>query len=269
MRILSAQDRCLICLKKGHAKNKCYSGLRCTICEGDHNRIICTRGAANREILRMGEISCIGRYVPEITVGKNESECGSNVISIAGGKRKEGPKEMVSQLDIPIANPIGNCEEISEKSRTNCNSGKEKNMPKGTANIAMGGDNEKVEADNVPTQIWLKPEYMLIVNKRMKAKRKSVADDDLPNLASKRLRLGGGPEIKLNQVQTEVIERAENDKEIKIDVNEGMVTQHKFGGLGPKKKKRKKVMHQRIRKSSGMKKLIMFRWRRSLLAQII
>nr|CAD2206059.1 unnamed protein product [Meloidogyne enterolobii] len=43
MRMLSEQNRCLLCLKKGHAKIDCRNKIRCNVCNGDHNRIICPK----------------------------------------------------------------------------------------------------------------------------------------------------------------------------------------------------------------------------------
>nr|CAD2195452.1 unnamed protein product [Meloidogyne enterolobii] len=43
MSILSEQNRCLICLRKGHAKIDCNVKYSCGICKGDHNKIICPK----------------------------------------------------------------------------------------------------------------------------------------------------------------------------------------------------------------------------------
>jgi hypothetical protein len=119
---LSAQDRCLICLKKGHAKNKCFSGLSCTTCEGDHNKIICIkRAVANKDSLKRRALSLIGGEVQEMSSGKNnEVASWGNIISVYGRKRDERTKEIASQLDIPIANSIENCEGKSQRLKLKC-----------------------------------------------------------------------------------------------------------------------------------------------------
>ena len=44
MKILSEQNRCLLCLKKGHAKINCHMKIRCNCCGGSHNKVVCTKG---------------------------------------------------------------------------------------------------------------------------------------------------------------------------------------------------------------------------------
>jgi len=44
MKILSEQNRCLLCLKKGHVKSNCNLKICCNSCKGNHNRVVCTKG---------------------------------------------------------------------------------------------------------------------------------------------------------------------------------------------------------------------------------
>ena len=43
MKILSEMNRCLLCLKKGHAKANCRMSICCEICKNKHNKLVCTK----------------------------------------------------------------------------------------------------------------------------------------------------------------------------------------------------------------------------------
>uniref|UniRef100_A0A914NU44 CCHC-type domain-containing protein n=1 Tax=Meloidogyne incognita TaxID=6306 RepID=A0A914NU44_MELIC len=45
MKILSEQNRCLSCLKRGHTKMNCRQKMKCNSCGIiGHNKIVCTKG---------------------------------------------------------------------------------------------------------------------------------------------------------------------------------------------------------------------------------
>nr|CAD2200436.1 unnamed protein product [Meloidogyne enterolobii] len=57
-KILSEQNRCLLCLRKGHTLENCESRINCNICRERHNKLICPKlykNGENKKDFRKGE----------------------------------------------------------------------------------------------------------------------------------------------------------------------------------------------------------------------
>ncbi|KAL7079287.1 hypothetical protein ACQ4LE_001128 [Meloidogyne hapla] len=93
-KILSEQNRCLLCLRKGHAVSNCVNKFDCNICNGRHNKLICPKlyknGKNEKEVKKFEQI--------------NQVETSENVLTIM-----EKPKEVVlMQSNMVLFNSNGN-----------------------------------------------------------------------------------------------------------------------------------------------------------------
>ncbi|KAF7639083.1 Integrase catalytic domain-containing protein [Meloidogyne graminicola] len=93
-KILSEQNRCFLCLKRGHAVANCMLKIDCNICKGRHNKIICPQLYRNEK----REKEC--KKVEKI----NQIECSDNVLTIM-----EKTKEVIlMQCNMTLINENNN-----------------------------------------------------------------------------------------------------------------------------------------------------------------
>ncbi|KAL7071678.1 hypothetical protein ACQ4LE_009226 [Meloidogyne hapla] len=80
MSILSEQNRCLKCLRKGHAKINCNQRYSCGVCKGDHNRIICPKIVEKEKKVQIKENECVNTGQIKENVLNIEDDCEENII---------------------------------------------------------------------------------------------------------------------------------------------------------------------------------------------
>nr|CAD2156491.1 unnamed protein product [Meloidogyne enterolobii] len=86
-KILSEQNRCLLCLRKGHTVESCVSRINCNICKERHNKLVCPKlykNGENKKDFRKGE-------------QVNHLETSENLLTIVE-KPKEFEEEIKKQI---------------------------------------------------------------------------------------------------------------------------------------------------------------------------
>uniref|UniRef100_A0A914MXF2 CCHC-type domain-containing protein n=1 Tax=Meloidogyne incognita TaxID=6306 RepID=A0A914MXF2_MELIC len=95
---LTEQNRCFLCLKKGHIISNCRSKINCYNCRGHHNKLICPKlfknGKDERESKRVENV--------------NQIEYSDNILTIV-----DEPKEVIlMQCNMTLNNGNKNCEAV-------------------------------------------------------------------------------------------------------------------------------------------------------------